>query len=292
MIRITFLIIVLGLSLVSTIAQSQLNPTIVKRIADHTPRSLPQTTKPLKPKSDAEDENIRGIVKTVVEEREYFADDGTSEGRHFSSIVDFNKRGDRVKAAYFGDNGNPYEVSTFGYIDGTRVVSFTTIYEDSGVFGGGAPPAEESQPKSNPDPRYDYKYIYQYIAGKLTGMQIFLSDGSKWMSYTYNYSGNQVEELAYSSNGKLNQKYITVFDSKGNEIAWSDIAVINLPRPDRKYEIETNTVDDQGNWTKRTFFRVETMNGKVTRQATWKIEYRNLTYFESKGGSPKKRLAR
>ena len=64
-------------------------------------------------------------------------------------------------------------------------------------------------------------------------------------------SGNQVEELAYSSNGKLNQKYITVYDSNGREVEWHNIAVINLPRPDRKYKIITDSFDQLGNWTKR-----------------------------------------
>lgn len=273
------LIFTLIFCVVASSAQAQLTPAIAKRIANNTPRPLPQTDKPSKSKSDLEDKNVRGRAKNIIEEREYFDETGSSEGRHFRSIIDYNNRGDRTKAVYFGDNGFPYEVSMFGYLDGARVNHFTTIYEDSGIIVGGAIAGDEPQMGGKPDPRYNYKYVYQYSSGKLVSQQTFHSDGTKWLSYVYHRTGNQIEELIYSSNGKLNQKYITVLDSKGDEIERRDIAVINLPRADRIFRIVTDTKDGHGNWTKRTFFKVESGSAQ---KLPYRIEYRTITYFPVK----------
>jgi hypothetical protein len=279
MTRLSLFVILLVLCSVTSLAQAEITPTVAKRIADHTPKPLPQTDTPIKQESDLSDMNVRGRVKNIVEEREYFAETDTSKGRYFSSIVDFNERGDRIKAVYFDERGNPYDVSAYGYIDGARVMSSTTIYEGTRIFTGGGSPGEQPKAETTPDPRFRYKYVYQYVSGKLSSKEILHNDGSKWMRYQYNRSGNQVEELIYSSNGKLNQKYITILDPKGNEVERRDIAVINLPREDRVYRIVTDSKDQMGNWTKRTFFKVSTENG-MDRATRWKVEYRKLTYFD------------
>jgi hypothetical protein len=98
----------------------------------------------------------------------------------------------------------------------------------------------------------------------LSKMQIYLSTGERGMSYAYNYMGNRMEKLVYDSDGKLNQKYITVFNPKGDEVEWHAIAVINLPRADRRYLIKTETFDKEGNWTKRTFLKASTETGNET----------------------------
>ena len=285
--RISTLTLVILFCAVAVFPQSQLSPAIAKRIADHTPIPLPQTDRPSKSKSDLEDKSVHGRVKNIVEENEYFDETGSSKGKRFRSIVDFNVRGDRLTAVYFSDNGNPYEVSSFGYIDGARVNSYKVIYEDSGVFSGGGGSDEVTQKGGPPDRRYSYKYVYQYKDGKLAGMTMFHNDATKWLSYVYNRTPTQVEEVVYSSNGKINQKYVTVLDSKGNEIEWRNIAVINLPREDRIFQIKIDERDQQGNWTKRTFFKVES---GLARKSPYRIEYRTITYFPGKAktlGKPK-----
>ncbi len=266
------------LSILTSVASSQssLSDTILKRIADATPKPLPQSPVASKLKSDADDERLRGWIKRIVKEREYLSPTASYAGRRFRSTTDFDERGNRVKAVYFGDNGNPYEVSVFGYLDGTRASKYQTIYEDSGIFTGGGPPS--SAPRRPSDPRYSYKYEYKYVGGRLSEMQLFLSNGEKWMRYVYNYHGNQMEELAFGDNGKLNQKYITVFDTKGYEIEWRMIAVINLPSPDRNYLIRNETFDKEGNWTKRTFLKLVTDNGTINHEPGW-TEYRTIAYY-------------
>lgn len=272
-----------------TFGQAKLSEKISKRIADATPKSLPQS--PVAPKltSDAEDQNLKGKVMTVIKENEDLSQSSTVQGRHFKSITDFDENGNRVKAVYFSDNGNPYAVSVFGYLDGARVSSHNTIYEDSGIFSGGAPLGEGPTVSPSPDPRYSYKYAYKYIGRKLSEMQLYLSTGEMVMRHVYIYMGNRMEELAYDSDGKLNQKYITVFNPKGDEVEWHAIAVINLPRPDRKYFIKTETFDKEGNWTKRTFFKATTETGKETHVPE-RIEYRQIKYYVKR--KPEKQIKR
>jgi len=259
-------------------SQAKLVEVVAKRIADATPKSLPQTPSAPKLRSDAEDQYLRGRVMTVIEENEYLGADSSYPGRHYKSITDFDERGNRVKAVYFSDNGNPYEVSVFGYVDGTRASSYRMIYEDSGVFTGGSPSNEVLKEKHASDLRYSYKYEYRYVSGKLAEMNIFLNNGEKGMRYVYDYNGNQMEEVVYGYDGTLNQKYITVFDSKGYEVEWRDIAVINLPRLDRKFLIKMEAFDKEGNWIKRTFLKATTEDGKE-KLAPERIEYRTISYY-------------
>jgi hypothetical protein len=273
---LSFLLLLCLPILVST--QTKVTATVAKRIADATPKALPQLPITPKKRSDAEDQGLKGKVMSVVEEKENLPGTSRFQGRYFRSISDFDENGNRVKAVYFGDNGNPYEVSVFGYVDGSRVRSYKTIYEDSGVFTGGASTNDVPKENPTPDPRYSYKYEYRYVDGKLAEVQTFFNAGEKGMRRVFEYTGNRVEELVYGYEGGLNQKYITVLDSKGNEVEWHVIAVINLPRPDRKYRIKTDERDKKGNWTKRTFLRSTIDNGKETFLPEW-IEFQTITYY-------------
>ncbi|MBK8466484.1 MAG: hypothetical protein IPL32_11690 [Chloracidobacterium sp.] len=263
-------------------AQVKLSAKIAKRIADATPKSLPQSPRTSKLRTDAEDEAVKGKVKSTVEESEDRSGTWSDQGRHLQSITEFNKNGDYVKVISFSSNGNPYEVKVYGYLDGVRASSYQTIYEDSGIITTLASPDEEPKETQPADPRYSYKYEYKYEGGKMVEMQMLLNNGEKGMRYVYNHSENRMEKIAYGYDGKLNQKYITMFDSKGNEIEWHNIAVINLPEPDKKYLIKNDAIDKYGNWTKRTFLKLVNDNGKVKPEPAW-IEYRTITYYlESK----------
>lgn len=273
-----FIFLLLSLSTLAA-GQVELSPQIKKRIADATPKPLPQSPVAPKLKSDAEDENLVGKIKTVAKESQDLSGTWSYQGRHFDSITDFDENGNRVKAVYFSSNGNPYEVSVFGYVDGARASYYNTVSEGNDMDTG-ATLNEVTKEKHAPDPRYSYKYEYKYVGGKLAEMQMYLNTGEKGMRYVYNYTGNQMEELAYGYNGKLNQKYITVFDQKNNEVERHNIAVINLPRPDRNHLIKIEMSDEQGNWTKRTFLKITTENGKPTYEPAW-VEYRAITYYRT-----------
>ncbi len=217
-------VIILLLSLLSsfTFAQTKLSAKVLKKIADATPKSLPQT--PVAPKltSDAQDENLRGKVKMVVEERENFTEIEIYKGRHFSGISEFDEGGSFIKEVYFDATGNPYEVIVYGYIDDFRAAKYQNIGDTNTVISLGTSQTETVVKKNKPDPRYDYKYEYKFTGRKLAEMQMIYNTGEKGMRYVYNYTGNQMEELVYTDKGKLNQQYLTVFDVKGYEIEWTN----------------------------------------------------------------------
>jgi hypothetical protein len=273
------IVLILLVFSIFTNAQTKLSLEMAKKIEDATPKPLPQLPIAPRLKSDAQDGNLNGKVKRVVEEKEDLSGTWSYQGRHFRSIIDFDEKGNYVKAVYFSSNGNPYEIAVYGYIDGARVSDSQTIYEGSGILTVASPPGEEDTKKPKFDPRYNYKYEYKYVAGRLAEMQMFYSSGEKGMQYVYNFVGNRQEKLVYTDKGKLNQKYITVFDDKGYEIEWHNISVINLPAPDKKYIIKNESLDKQGNWTKRTFSKLEVENGKKMFKPGW-VEYRTITYYQ------------
>lgn len=259
------------------ICQTRISSQIATRIEDATPNALPQYPRAPKQRTDAEDERVKGKVKNIVKESEDLSGSWSQQGRHYNSIIDFDENGDYVKAIYFSANGNPYEVKVYGYLDGSRVSLSQTIYEDTGILSVAAPPGA-SKVRASSDSRYTYKYEYEYDDGKLREMQMIQNNGEKGMRYVYNYGQNRMEELAYGYDGKLNQKYITIFDPKGNEIERHNIAVINLPRPDRKYLIRIDAIDQHNNWTKRTFLKLIKDSGKNKQEPAW-TEYRTFTYY-------------
>jgi hypothetical protein len=88
-----------------------------------------------------------------------------------------------------------------------------------------------------------------------------------------------VEKLVYSENGKLNQKYLSTLDDKGNEIERTNFDVLGLERDgDTKYSIKYDSFDEQGNWTKKTTSKLVTENGKRVYKL-WNIYYRTITYY-------------
>ncbi len=279
--RIGILIYCLLLLPTFAVSQVDLSARIAKRIEDATPRSLPQLPRAPKLRTDAEDERLKGKIRTVVKESEDLSGTWSQQGRHYNSITDFDEGGDYVKAIYFSSNGNPYEVTVYGYLDGSRVSLSQAIYQDSGIISSASPADRAIMVRPASDSRYSRKYEYKYADGKLSEMQMIQNNGEKGMRYVYNYMQTRMEKLAYGYDGKLNQKYITVFDTRGNEIEWHNIAVINLPRPERKYLIRTDTTDQHGNWTKRTFLKLVTDSGKIKQEPAW-TEYRALTYYPNK----------
>ena len=120
--QITFIVLLSMLMLSNSFAQTKLTDNQKKLIEKGTPKPLPQT--PVAPKltSDAKDENLKGKVKSVVYEAEYYMGPWMSEGRRIFSMTDFNETGNRLKyIAFFKEDW--FIVEVYGYIDDTRVSS-------------------------------------------------------------------------------------------------------------------------------------------------------------------------
>lgn len=260
---------------VSSYSQIKLSKDFEKKIKEATPKPLPQSPISEKLKSDAEDENLKGKVKSVVEERTGLSGVEKPVGRRHMSITDFDEKGNTLKRITFEYRGRPTDVTVYGYVDGARVsVSKSISFGDEFLIAVGT--ESKNEKKTKPDPRYEYKYEYKYVDGKLAEMQMVENTGSKGMRYAYKHSGNQVEEFVYTASGELNQHYLSKFDDKGSEIERTSF----LPRAYgvRKNSFKYESFDEKGNWTRRTHSKVEIENGKEVHKPI-AVEYRTITYY-------------
>jgi hypothetical protein len=143
----------------------------------HTPcPALPQETAVKKERSDAEDDDLRGKVKTLTGESKDLTDGPWSKyGRHFTSITDYDTRGDRLKSVSFNGDGVASNVTVYGYIDGARVDKSAIVQPNPNrwTIVGETPRV----PPHAPDPRFNSKWIYKYSNGKLSELQII---GKRW----------------------------------------------------------------------------------------------------------------
>ncbi len=264
----------------SLLSQSTVDEEIRRKIEQSTPPMLPQEPVAKKEKTDAEDDNLKGKVKTVTEESEDLSGTWSIQGRHFDYVTDYNEKGNRLKRLLYDSKANPFEVSVYGYIDGLRASKYKSI-----SFENSPPPirsisSSNGQEKPKYDTRYSYRYEYKYANGKLAEMQMLHNDGTKGMRYVYNYKGNQLEELVYSDNGKLNQKYISFLDDKGNEIERTNVDVFQSQTDDdKKYSIKYDSFDEKGNWTKKTTSKLVMENGRQIYKPS-SVDYRTITYYQ------------
>jgi hypothetical protein len=257
---------------------SKLSAEERKKIDQATPAALPQETAVKKERSDAEDDDLKGKIKTLTEESEDLTGGPWSKyGRHFNSITDYDTRGDRLKAVSFTGDGAAWHVTVYGYIDGARVIKLASVQPNPNrwTIVGEKPRV----PPHAPDPRFDSKWLYKYTNGKLIGMEIIENDGLPGMRYVYNHVKGRREEIAYDHNGEINQKYHYILDEKGNEI--ERIAFSVRPQDsgkDTRYPVTTISFDAAGNWTERTISKLVTENGKQVVKPMYR-EYRTITYW-------------
>ena len=257
---------------------SKLSAEERKKIDQATPAALPQKTAVKKERSDAEDDDLKGKVKTLTEEGEDLSGGPWSKyGRQFTTITEYDTRGDRLRSVSFRADGVASNVTIYGYIDGARVDKSASVQPNANRYTilGEMPRV----PPHAPDPRFESKWIYKYSNGKLSELQIINNDGLPWMRHVYNYEKGRREEIAYDKYGKINQKYHYILDEKGNEIERINFDV----RPpdsgkETRYPINITSFDAAGNWTERTISKPVMENGKQVYKPMYR-EYRTITYW-------------
>ena len=246
-----------------------------QEIAKAEPSPLPQTPVAQRPGSDASDEGLRGNVKTVLTEIEDLSGTWPMQGRLRNSFETFNEQGNKLKTDSYDYRGNLFEVSVYGFVDGSRVSTSRTIrreYNPPPIILG---PAPGSVVKKS-DPRYGYRYEFKHDDKKrLTEKTWFHSNGNVWMRYVYKYNGSQKEELVYSEDGSLNQRYLSTLDDKGNEVEKTSFEPDGSIRTRESYKYE---FDSKGNWTKRTTSKVVTKDGRQQLEP-YSVYYRTITYY-------------
>lgn len=277
--KIFTVILLLAMLSVFAFAQKTKPTDYSQKLKQATPKALPQMPAAAMQTSDAQNDNLRGKVKTITVEEESVDESGKLSERKMSALTDFDNQGRYLREVYFDSLGRPRSIYVYGFLDGARASLANFISYGDAYFEIGRTGDEKDKVKPKPDPRYTYKYGFKYAGGKLADMQMYLNTGEKGMSYVYNYQGNQREYLAYDGNDDLNQKIIYILDGKGNEIEQRSYNIRVEPEIiSVVYRYKYETFDKQGNWTKRRMSKVNTENGKETEELT-AVEYRTLTYY-------------
>ncbi|MBL8124389.1 MAG: hypothetical protein JNJ39_09815 [Blastocatellia bacterium] len=262
----------------SLISQAEVDAELARRYEAMKPVPLPQAPAVSRPTSDAQDEGLKGKVKKVIEESEDRSGTWGVQGRKTTSVEYYDQSGALTQRDSYDSQGKPFQITVYGYIDGMRVSNYKTDNEGNVFTVMGAPsPAVAIAPRKS-DPRFKYSYEYKYEGGKLVERQMVHNNGRRGMRYAYKHSLNQVEELVYSDDGKLNQRYVSILDANGNEIERTDFGVVNHDLyGDRRYKYSYE-FDAAGNWVKKVTLKEVKENG-VTSWLPDYISYRTITYY-------------
>ena len=250
----------------------------IKRSYDEAmPKPLPQTPIVAKERTDAEDDGLKGRVIKVVTEQEDRSGTWYTQGKHIASIDLYNDRGAKVQRDWY-DSGMPADITVYGFLDGKRVSK--SGYVENGFPGRmtsilSSPPGGELVATLG-DERYEYSYKYKYLKGQLAEMTTTGNDGKLWLRYVYKYSPRRREELVYSEDGELNQRYLYLLDEKGNEIEMTAFELMDPKGADKRSRYQY-VLDAQGNWTKKVTEHAQIENG-TTKWVPDMIEYRTITY--------------
>ena len=259
------------------LSDSEVAAALKARKAEAEPSPLPQEPVVARVSSDAEDNGFHGRVKTVFEEDEDLSGSWSVQGRKPNSMEYYNERGYLTKREFYDYKGNLNDITVYGYLDNARVSLSKTIeheYNPPSVMIAAPPGA--ARPKS--DSRYTNKFTFQYDNQKRLVEKIwFMNNGELWLKYVYKYAGNQREELVYSADGSLNQRYSSILDEKGNEIEETSFETRDGSiRNKYKYAYE---FDAKHNWVKRTTSKWVAKDGKSDYEAAY-VDYRTITYHE------------
>jgi hypothetical protein len=261
----------------NVLSETEVSEAWKAKMAGAEPSALPQEPVVARVRSDAEDDGLRGKVKSVFAESEDLSGRGSVPGRIPRAMTSFNERGNLTKRELYDYKGNLSEIVVYGYIDGARVSNTKMIRHEydppPGVATG--PSAAGTKPKF--DPRYSNKFTFKYDdQNRLIEKAWFLSNGEPTIKYVYKYSANQRENLVYTETGSLNQRSIAILDEKGNEVERTHFKTQD-GSIESKYSYAYE-FDSKGNWTKRTVSKWVTKDGKSFYEPSY-VDYRTIIYY-------------
>lgn len=251
------------------------DPEITEEALKAGPGPLPQTPEAPRAGSDAEDEGLRGPVKSVRSEIRYLSETPFTQSGTQSWITTYNEKRNKVRTDSYDFKNNLYLITIYGYLDGSRVSTSKLIlreYSPPVAIGGGG-----YRPSNKPtDPRYKHRFEFKYDDQKrLIEKTDFSSNGDLVERAVYKYEGNQKEELVYLADGSLSHRSLDVLDDKGNVLESTDFAPDGSVGSKLSYTYE---FDSNGNWTKRTRSwiagseRLRQLNGPS-------VQVRTITYW-------------
>lgn len=256
------------------------NDIIAKKLEAATPKELPQSTVTKRITNDAQDERLKGNVKTLIEEEEDLTGTWSVRGIKKSSETYFNEEGNKIKKVSYDYKGNPSTIVVYGYINGARVSNENNIdYEyNPPPMGIPAGASNNNKIRKPVDNRYSNKYEYKYDTdNKIKELLNYRNTGELDTRTTYIYNGNKITETIYDSQGKVSWKTTETYDDKGNliEAVYDNTS---SKRPDSKYTYTYDSFDEKGNWTKRIITGKEAQFDGSFKEQHY-VEYRTLSYY-------------
>lgn len=272
------LIFTLFLAVFSIFAEAQKKPKVdfAKKIDEATPALLPQSPVADKLKSDADDNNLKGRVKSLIEEVQYAG----KKTRERTDEDYYDEKGNYIKTISFSD-GYPTSVAVWGYIDGNRVLKSADINYAKGErpISNDIIMSLEDNPENSTaarDSRYSTKYEYKYNQNGQLSEELTYSNRSQLLfRHVYNYKGNQREKLDYGRDGSLWSQSVEILDKNGNVIEQYSLDEHDKPVDRETYIYE---FDSQGNWIVQKAFNKEIVRGKTVLKP-WFTAYRIITYY-------------
>lgn len=252
---------------------------IAAKIEEATPKVLPQEPITAKLKTDAQDKNLKGKVKSVIEETQ----DSSSKKRELDSEEYYNEFGNLTKEISYSE-GYPNNITVYGYIDGRRVLNSNYIDFDDDQ----RPPSNTmsitvsaenniKNPNLPRDARYSVSSTYKYNEkGQLIEEAILQNNGELWSRTVFNYKGNEREELNYDANGSEMSQTIEILDKNGDVIERN---LMDIKGKISDKIISTYEYDAQGNWIVKKDVEKVLVKGKTVLKPLW-TSYRTITYYQ------------
>lgn len=248
-----------------------------KQIIDATPKSLPQSPKVPKPKSDLEDRNIKGKVRSIKYDFAKYALNDSLKQKYTTLYEEFDSEGNLIKAIEHDSHGSPSKVTVFGYISGKRVARIGGIEQEGQIRSG---IAIEFPSGTKFDERFDEFYTYQYSQGMLSEKRNYWSNGALYSRATYRIVDNTKVTEYFDGGTRAFRKIVAVLDRNGNEVKLTDFEPKGRKWIEQQpFDLTYDSFDKEGNWLQRSTSRFYGMDGKGKRFPEH-VEYRTITYYQ------------
>ena len=188
---------------------------LLKRRLKAEPSPLPQQPVAQRVGTDATDVMVyHGKVKTVLEESQDLTGTWSVQTRKRDAFENYNELGNLTRRESYDYKGNLTRLLSTAI--STAIVSLTSKRLGANITLHLMAPLRPV-PQRSLMPRYQYKLISSMTNRNVYLKSIcFTTTVNVTMRYVYKYTGNQLESLVYSADGSLNQRSVSLLDSKGN----------------------------------------------------------------------------
>lgn len=250
---------------------------------------LPQYSSSTRPKSDAEDMNLKGRVKQVLTESEYVYDGVLSDIRNSDEIKEFDRRGYLTREVRF-ESESPMSMTSFGHANETLTSKKVIMGQFPNGRTIGLSPMRTGMQITR-ETRFTYR-----ADGQLSEIKIS-ENGELIQRSILSYSQNKRETETWEyfqllgARGESRVKLSETLDASGNPIEVTESRYQKAPNHnvtngatyEQKVSEEksayTYEFDSQGNWKKRIRFLLTSEKGKAIRLPHL-VTYRTITYYQ------------